>query len=562
MKHDFISLEKYKICLKDILLPNLSERGVRKVFFTALLLLIIGISFNVYTPFILKRIIDSLSNNNGEKISFLFISYGFVWIISQICVHIRALLTSKLEQRIVYVLGLKVLSHLYTLPHQYLINQKSGTLTNVIRRAQRNIPPIILGIFFHAIPTIVEFLLVIALVFKLYPPIYSLVLALTLISFFLYTVVFVKGVLKKRQVANDVDAEVDGTVTDWLSNHELINTFGQRLLAFNLFQSELKRREKAEINFIRNYTYTNICQSLILGLGLALMTFLVGKAVAKGNFTVGDFILFNGYILQLITPVSLLGHITQDIKKALIDMKDVMDILLVKNDITEASNPIYLTSNHFSLEFKDVTFKYNNENILENVCFKINAGETFVIVGQSGIGKSTIAKLILRLYEPVLGKIFINGIDLKDIAFSSLYKIVSWVPQEAPLFNDSIKNNLKFVCPEATLEEIETALCRAQLHNFLKSLPDGIDTNIGDRGLRLSGGEKQRISLARVFLKQPKICIFDEPTSFLDKETEIIIQENIKAYLPDTTKIIITHRPFMTNETSIVFKHSRRMNHA
>ena len=558
MSDGIIKYKKYVDCIKDILVKTFEDKNLLIQFTLGIITLSVGISATIALPFLLKKIVDSFSSSAISSFSFILISYGLLWMVSQISLHARALLTYKIEQRLTFVLGIKVLSHLYSLSQRYFLDQKSGTITNIIRRAQMNVPSIILGIFFHLLPTVLEFLFVIVLIATLYPFMYSLLLAGILIIFFVYTLISMNSVLKTRQIANDLDKNVDGVVTDWLSNHEAIKIFGKRDLAINTCKKELKKREEAEVNFMTKLSLVRLGQSLILGLGLSSLTYIIGMAVLRKTLTVGDFVLFNGYIIQFIIPISIIGQVTQNIKKALLDMKGIIDILLTESEIKEASNPTHLSGDRFYIEFEDVSFKYKDRNILENLSFEVEPGETVLIVGATGIGKSTLAKLLLRLYDPIEGQILINKTNIKYLSFQSLYETIGWIPQESYLLNDTIKNNMLFARPEATPEDLEKALDRASLLGFVKNLPDGLNTHVGDRGLKLSGGEKQRLSLARLFLKNPKICIFDEATSFLDRNTELTIQNNIETYLPNMTKIIITHRPFMINKADKIITLDKR----
>jgi ABC-type transport system involved in Fe-S cluster assembly fused permease/ATPase subunit len=478
-------------------------------------------------------------------------------MISQASHDLRALLVCKIEQRMTFVLGIKVLSHFYSLSHSYFLNQKPGALTNIIRRSQKDMPSIVLGLFFHVVPTILEFLFVIILIYKFYPFLYSLLMAGILAIFFIFTCFFMKGNLKEREKANDIDQSVDGVITDWISNYEAIKVFGKRELAIQTCEKELKKREVAEITFLTKYYLSHVAQSLILGIGFSFLTYLTGQGVLKGSLTVGDFILFNGYILQFIIPIGILGQVIQNIKKALLDIKGVIELLLTPNEIKEIKNPILLNGSSFSVRFENVSFRYNNRNILQNISFKIKEGETALIVGSTGVGKSTIAKLLLRLYDPTAGKILVGGINIKQLSLESLYETVSWVSQESYLLNDTIYANIQFVRPEASLTEIENALDNAHLLDFVKKLPSGLNTIVGDRGLKLSGGEKQRLSLARFFLRKPKICIFDESTASLDNETESIIQNNIQKFFPEMTKIIITHRPYAAHSVDQIISIQR-----
>lgn len=543
-----ISHKPYWQCIKSVLLSTFEDKKIHFIFFFSLIFLSIEIASNIFVPIILKITVDSFSSSSSLSMSLILVSYGLIWMMSLASLHLRALFTYRIEQRLTFILGLKILSHLYTLSQSYFLNQKPGSLTNIIRRAQRDVPSLTLGIFFHVLPTIIEFTFVIVLISFLYPFIYSLLLSCTLIAFFIYTFLSMKSALVQREQANEVDRNADGIVTDWLSNHESIQIFGKRDLAIQTCAVELKKREIAEVAFMTNFSLARLGQSLILGLGLITLTYLVGKGVLNRELTVGDYVLFNGYILQFILPIGILGQVTQDIKKALVDMKGTIDILLTKSEIKEASHPHHLADDSLSIAFKNVSFAYKDRMILNDLSFTIEPGETVLIVGPTGMGKSTIAKLLLRLYDPTKGQIVINQTPLKHIAFESLSEAIGWVPQESYLLNDTIKNNLHFVRADASLDDLESALDHACLLKFVQKLPDGIHTSIGNRGLKLSGGEKQRLALARLFLKNPKIGIFDEATSFLDRSTELIVQENINRAFPEMTKIIITHRPFMVDK--------------
>ncbi|MBS0186336.1 MAG: ABC transporter ATP-binding protein [Proteobacteria bacterium] len=532
-------------CIKELFFTIFEDKKICVQFFLGLFILIISLLSTLAAPLLLKKGVDSFSQTNSILITSILLCYGLLWTLTQASLHLRALLIYKIEQRIVFVLELKVLSHLYTLSQRYFLNQKPGALTNVIRRAQQDVPSLIMGLFFHVIPTVFEFLCVILLISYFYPFSYSLLLGGTLITFFGYTLWAMKSILKDREKANEIDKNVDGIVTDFLSNQESIKIFSQEKLAIGMCEKELKKRELSEVTFVTKFSLIQLGQTLILGLGLIILTYSIGQGVIDKTLSVGDFVLFNGYILQFILPMSILGQVTQDIKKAIVDMKGVLDILLTKNEIQEASSPFHLGGNHLQITFQNITFGYRDCPIFENVSFIIEPNETVLIVGPTGTGKSTLAKLLLRLYDPINGNIFINNINLKHISFQSLYKTIGFVPQESSLLNDTIQNNIRFVSPQASLKDIERALDNAHLLDFVRQLPEGLHTEVGNRGLKLSGGEKQRLSLARLFLKKPKICIFDEATSFLDKNTEWIIQNNIEKSLPGMTKIIIIHRPFM-----------------
>jgi ABC-type multidrug transport system fused ATPase/permease subunit len=538
-----VSRKQYRLYLKEICAGGFADKKVCWDFYFSIILLLVGTTSNLLTPFLLKKIVESLSSQSLLIITPIFLGYGVTWTIGQLSNHIRAFLMCKVEQRITSTLETKVLSHLYSLSHSYFLNQKPGALMNIIRRAQRDVPTLLLGLFFHVLPTVFEFLFVVSLILVFYPLVYGLLMGGTLLAFFFCNSLFIQGVLKEREVANEIDKNVDGIVTDWLSNHEAIKVFGKTDLAVETCKREFKKREAAENSFFKKYYLSYIRQALILGVGLSVLTYLIGCDVLHGLLTIGDFILLNGYVLHLVFPIGLLGQIVQDIRKALINMKGIFELLSTLSDVKEEEKPRPLVGPNFSVQFEHVSFRYDNRNVLKNVSFKVEAGQTALIVGETGIGKSTIAKLLLRLYDPTDGKVMIEGVNVRQVSLKSLCQSASWVPQETSLLNDTIKANIQLARPESTITEIEEALDLACLLDFVRKLPWGLDTIVGDRGLKLSGGEKQRISIARLFLKKPKICIFDESTSSLDNETSLIIQNNIERFFLDATKIIITHHP-------------------
>lgn len=334
-----ISYKQYGKCLKEILVLTFKDKNIRLNFLLSLVILSLGILSNLSIPLLLKKIVESFSSQNSTYVTMILLSYGFIWMLSKASFHVRALLVYKIEQRITLILGTKVLSHFYSLSHNYFLQQKPGALMNVLRRAQRDIPSITLGLFFHVLPTVFEFLFVVVLISTLYPFVYSLFIIGNFMTYFIYTSFSMKEIVKEREKANDVDKIVDGTIADWLSNYEAVKVFGKRELAVRICETELKIREVAEIKFMMKYSLSLLGQSLILGIGLSSLTYFVSQGVLEGSLTVGDFILFNGYILQFVIPVSILGQITQDIKKALINMKGVFDLLLTPSEIIEATFP-------------------------------------------------------------------------------------------------------------------------------------------------------------------------------------------------------------------------------
>ena len=318
----------YEKCLKDIFVLVFSDKKIRLSFWFSVIALVIGVILNLALPLILKKIVDCFSLPNSLLIALILPLYGLIWMISQIFVHVRTILIYKIEQRLTFSLGIKVLSHLFDLSVNYFINQQPGALTNIIRRAQQNVPHIVLGLFFHVLPTLIEFIFVVALIFSLYPLVYGFLMIVIFSTFFVYSLIALKIALKSREQANEADRNADGSVADWISNYEAVKVFGKSNLAVTACEKQLKKREVTEVRFMTNIGFLYIGQSIILGIGLSVFMYLVGQNVLQGSLTTGDFILFNGYILQFVMPVSILGQVLQDIKKTILDMRGVIDVLL------------------------------------------------------------------------------------------------------------------------------------------------------------------------------------------------------------------------------------------
>jgi len=542
-------LKQFMSFVKSLFFKTLSNKTCFLRFILAIAALIIGVGCNILVPILFKNIVESFSLSSETSFTLVLISYGAIWTIAQASINIREVLIAGVRQQFSFEIGATVLKHLYSLSLKFHVSQKTGTITNVIQRAQNNVPTIVWGLIFFIIPILIEVSAVITILIFNYPLLYSFILAGTLSLFSLFTIAFTRKALDARYKANTIDKNVDANIIDWLFNYELIRSFGQTKSAVRRSEALLYERKVAETNFVIQYNFVRLGQILILGTGLSLMTTLIGSAVLEKELSQGDFVLFNGYMIQFMSPISLLGMVFRDVRKAVLDLKDILDILATPIEVMESPNNVILKDDAYTIEFKDVSFRYGKNSLLEKLSFKISPGQRTIILGPSGSGKSTISKLILRLFEVDKGQILINGTDIRDISFDSLYKVVSNVPQQSSLFNDTIKFNIGFANEEASFEDIKIAAEEAEISTYIEGLPDQYDTLVGERGVKLSGGEKQRISIARMFLKKPKICIFDEPTSSLDIITQRKIESRFKNISTNQSSLIISHQLSVIRET-------------
>ncbi len=528
--------------IKKNITKAFNNKSTSIYFYYSIIFFLTELVINLSLPIFLKKIVDTLSFHDFKfQVIYLFISYGFLWTFFQITQHARYYFALILEQKIIYQVSTNLCSQFHTLSYKYLQNQKIGNLTNVLRRAQKNISGIILGIFVFLLPILTQFIFIILGSFIFYRLSYMIIVLMIIAIFFSCSFFSFQQIIQLRKAANDTDKNTDGTVTDWISNYEFVKTFGRQDLANKVCFAAFLNKEKAEIKYLKKNFSLKISQSIILGFGFTSLLFFVGMDVCKGKLSVGDFILFNSYILQLILPIGTIFHELQNVIKSFLDMQDILDLFIKNEMIKEMENPVHLSGESFSVEFKNVSFNNDKRTIFKNISFKIQEGQTAIITGESGIGKSTIAKLMLRLYDPTEGDIFINQVNIKELSFEFLYGIIGWAPQENYFINDTILNNVRFASKESSLNDIQKAIEMANLDLLIKKSPSGLNTLIGDKGINLSGGEKQRLALARIFLKNPKICIFDESTTFLDHRTEEILHRNILKYFKKSTKIIITH---------------------
>ncbi len=532
--------------LKD-LLPFLwvKQEKIRELFLLSSVLIFLTIGLNLSVPIILKMIVLELSLTNGNmshQLFLLLVASGLIWTLSHCIQQIRQIIMVRPLERGLRLFCSNFFNHLHSLPISFHVDKKIGSLTNAIERAQKGLPDVFWGLFLIVIPTIIELLLSSGILCYLYGPVYGLILLVCLTFFIIFSTHALKWLTIIQKKANEQQGETNAIIVDSLINFASVKYFNNKAHEIAKCDKHLKLREKLVIKYVSSIELVRIGHHIIIGLGITLLTYTAGKQVVAGIYNVSDFILINGYILQLAVPLGHMGFVSRDISRGLNEMSSVMDIYKMPTvSNSEKSEENLNNINHIC--FKDVSFRYDNSRtILRNINFSLKKGETIGIVGETGSGKSTIANLLFNFYDVYSGKILINGKNINKIKFENLCSLLGIVSQDTTLFNTTIYDNILFGNPKASQEEVEKVIKIAHLDSFLKKLPDHYYTLVGERGLKLSGGEKQRIIIARVLLKKPSLYIFDEATSSLDLETEKNIMNSIKEITRKTSSIIIAHR--------------------
>lgn len=510
------------------------------------MLIVATISLNISIPLVLKKIVSSISDNNAviqEQVFLLLLAYGFLWTFSRITSSLREIITFRTAELSVRLLCLRVFDHLHSLSLNFHLGRQAGAITTAIDRAQRAFPIVFWGFIFFIIPTTIEILIAISILWHLYDASYGITLLGILVAYLIFSTIASRWTINAQEASNQKCLKASAYVVDSLINFETVKYLGGYFYEHNRCNEILKEREDAQTK--KNILLEIVCigQGLIVGIGLTILVWITGKSVYLKTLEASDFVLINGYLIQFFTPLSFFGFILRDMRKGFSDMKNVLDILRLTPEISDSPNAINLESEEVDICFHNVTFGYEQRRaVLKGISFKVSFGKRVAIVGPTGSGKSTIARLLFRLYDVTGGQIFVNGTDIREIKLDSLQKLIGVVPQDIVLFNDTISNNISYPYPDTPIEEIQRAAKISGLHEFVVKLPEGYNTIVGERGLKLSGGEKQRMSIARVLLKNPAIYIFDEATSSLDVQTEQTIQKNIEKISHYSTSLIIAHR--------------------
>lgn len=457
--------------------------------------------------------------------------------------QIRDAVFAKVGQHAVRQLATIVFRHMHKLSLRYHLQRRTGGLSRVIERGTKGIEAIVRFTILNGGPTILEFFFVAAVVWYQFGFTYVVVIVTMIISYSWFTVWASDWRIGIRRQMNQSDTDANSKAIDSLLNFETVKYFGNEEVEAKRFDASMAGYEKAATKVWTSLAWLNLGQAVIIGLGMGLCMIMSANAVMAGTQTLGDFVMINALLIQLSFPLNFIGFVYREIRQGLADLEEMFELLDVEQEIKDAPNAVPLKVEHGTVTFNNIDFHYDaNRPILKNVSFEVPAGKTVAIVGPSGAGKSTISRLLFRFYDPISGSIQIDGQEIKQVQQKSLRDAIGMVPQDTVLFNETIAYNIRYGRYDATMEEIEKAAELAQIKPFIEALPDGFDTEVGERGLKLSGGEKQRVAIARTLLKAPPILMLDEATSALDTHTEREIQQALDIVSKDRTTLVIAHR--------------------
>ena len=503
---------------------------------------------SVSTPLVLGSAVNSLTElSSGINLFMLVpialvVGYGVTRVIAFTFVEIRDALFSKVSQHSIRQISLTMFQHLHNLSLQFHLNRQTGALAKYIDRGTKGIDFLLRYVLFNIAPTFFEVFLVSGILFYLYGPWYAVVTLVTigLYSFLTFKITEWRNVFRKRM--NQADNDVSTKMIDSLLNFETVKYFNNEAFEANRLDQSLEEYELAANQSRHSLSLLNIAQTFIIMVGITIMLVMSVYGIKSGEINIGGFVVINAYMLQLYQPLNWLGSVYREIRQALTDMENMFSLLEVAPTTNDDLDDIP-QSNDAEIRFENISFDYDiRRTIIKNISFTVPNGKKVAIVGPTGAGKSTISRLLFKFYDPKEGNIFINNTNINKISQNSLRKIIGVVPQDTVLFNDTIYYNIAYGNTGATKEEVISAAQNADIHDFITILPDGYETIVGERGLKLSGGEKQRVAIARTILKNPKIFFFDEATSALDTSTEKEIQKNLENVSKGKTTLIIAHR--------------------
>jgi ABC-type transport system involved in Fe-S cluster assembly fused permease/ATPase subunit len=521
------------------------DLGLRARVVLALLFLVAAKLVNVTTPVLFKRAIDALTPHEAAIAVpvGLVLAYGLARVMSQTFGELRDAVFAKVGSRAIRVVGLTVFRHLHALSLRFHLDRQTGGLSRAVERGTKGIEFLLGFMLFNILPTLLEITLVTAILWRLYDARFAVVAFVTISVYIGFTLGITEWRTKFRRTMNETDQEANAKAIDSLLNFETVKYFGNEEHEAQRFDHALQRYERASVTSKVTLSLLNIGQGAIIAAGLTAIMLMAASQVVDGRMKVGDFVLVNTYLIQLYLPLNFLGFVYREIKQSLIDMEAMFVLLTEHKEVADEPGAGALSLSGGEVSFESVNFGYGPDRpILRDVSFTVPAGKTIAIVGPSGAGKSTISRLLFRFYDVTGGGILIDGQDIRGVTQKSLRAAIGIVPQDTVLFNDSIYYNIAYGRPGATEEEIENAARLAQIHDFVTGLPEGYKTRVGERGLKLSGGEKQRVAIARTILKAPAILLFDEATSALDTHTEREIQQSLREVSRDHTTLVIAHR--------------------
>tara|TARA_R110001592_G_scaffold238227_2_gene497773 strand:+ start:71075 stop:72862 length:1788 start_codon:yes stop_codon:yes gene_type:complete len=548
MRSDFDPSTKIDWAVIKQIWPYLLEYKARIVL--ALLCLVAAKFASVGMPFILKEVVDDLDKKMAGVDSALIavplallLAYGIARFANALLGEIRDTLFGRVTERAMRRVGLRVFEHLHALDLAFHLNRRTGGLSRDIERGTSGISFLMRFLVFNIVPTFLELFLVMGILWQQYRYEFALIVLVSVISYVWFSKKTTDWRTQFIREANQADSRSNSRAVDSLLNFETVKYFANERYEAALYDQELENWEQAKRKNRLTLFALNAGQALIISASLTAMLLLAASEVAAGRMTLGDFVLVNAFMMQIFLPLNFLGFVYREIKSSMANIERMFELLKTEAKVQDEKHAKELSVSEGKIEFKKVSFAYDEERpILKDFSFSLEPGEKVAIVGSSGAGKSTLAKLVFRFYDVTQGDILIDGQSIKAITQHSLRQAIGVVPQDSVLFNDTLIENVRYGRPDASDEDVKRAIQMAHLQEFVDSLPKAYETQVGERGLKLSGGEKQRVAIARTILKQPAILVFDEATSSLDSRSERSVMNAIEAVSKGKTSIVIAHR--------------------
>ncbi|RPB15180.1 iron-sulfur clusters transporter atm1 [Morchella conica CCBAS932] len=507
---------------------------------------------NVQVPFFFKTIVDSmnvdflaLGGTVWTTAGAIIVAYGLTRVGATAFQELRNAIFANVAQKAIRKVACNVFDHLLRLDLNFHLSRQTGGLSRAIDRGTKGISFLLTSMVFHIIPIFLEISMVCGILTYKYGPSFAAVTAATMLAYSVFTIKTTSWRTKFRKQANAADNKAATVAVDSLINYEAVKYFNNEKFEVGRYDAALKAYEKASIKVATSLAFLNSGQNIIFSSALTAMMYLACQGVAEGSLTVGDLVMVNQLVFQLSVPLNFLGSVYRELRQSLLDMETLFNLQKVNVAVKDAPNAKPLEFKGGEIVFENVTFGYHPDRpILKNVSFTIPAGKKTAIVGPSGCGKSTILRLLFRFYDVHEGRILVDGQDIRDVTMESLRKSIGVVPQDTPLFNNTIEHNIRYGRIDATSEEVLCVSKRAKIHDIISSFPEGYQTMVGERGMMISGGEKQRLAVARLILKDPPLLFFDEATSALDTHTEQALLSNINSILKEKerTSVFVAHR--------------------
>ena len=514
---------------------------------SALVLLVLAKVVINFAPFLYREAVNALTETGNSPFLLgavgMTVAYGSARILSRGFEQLRDVVFAAVAQRAFRNLALETFQHIHKLSLRYHISRKTGALSRVIERGVKGLEFLLRFLLFSIGPLVLELLMIAGIMFFWFDYLYLSVIIVMIAAYIWFTFKVTEWRVKIRKFMNDQDTDANQKAIDSLLNYETVKYFSAEEREAKRYDGAIKLYEKAALTTAYSLAFLNFGQSIIITAGLIIVMVMAALGVQSGHLTVGDFVMVNAYMIQITMPLNFLGTVYREIRQGLVDMGEMFDLLEQPTEILDSENAAELKISRGHISLEKITFGYDKSRpIIKNVSFEIQPRETIAIVGPSGSGKSTIGRLLFRFYDAQKGSIKIDGQDIRDITQESLHSSIGVVPQDTVLFNDTIYYNIAYGLDNASQAAVEKAAKDAQIHDFILSLPEGYETTVGERGLKLSGGEKQRVGIARTLLKNPPILLLDEATSALDTETEHEIRDALTNASKGRSVLTIAHR--------------------